>query len=144
LVLTVESAAAATTNYRRNHCVGIVVVDSNVKKVQHLTGGIVGELLFREGDRVRTETRWCGSTKRSCALASRSSPRASTRCGRASPACGERDGVERIVVPPELIDVPPSPELASALDSERKLFDLRRTAREARVAAASADRAARR
>src|SRR4029077_11081708 len=31
---------------------GSVVVDSNVKKVQHLTGGIVGELLVREGDRV--------------------------------------------------------------------------------------------
>src|SRR5262249_20961557 len=30
-----------------------VVVDSNVKKVQHLTGGIVGELLVREGSRVR-------------------------------------------------------------------------------------------
>jgi hypothetical protein len=28
---------------------GSIVVDSNVKKVQHLTGGIVGELLVREG-----------------------------------------------------------------------------------------------
>lgn len=32
---------------------GRLVVDSEVKKVQHLTGGIVGELLVREGDRVR-------------------------------------------------------------------------------------------
>src|SRR5262245_64302244 len=32
---------------------GSLVVDSNVKKVQHLTGGIVGELLVREGSRVR-------------------------------------------------------------------------------------------
>ena len=32
---------------------GSVVVDSNVKKVQHPTGGIVGELLVRDGDRVR-------------------------------------------------------------------------------------------
>src|SRR5215813_4384907 len=32
---------------------GTVVVDSNVKKVQHLTGGIVGELLVRDGQRVR-------------------------------------------------------------------------------------------
>ncbi len=31
---------------------GVVVVDSNVKKVQHATGGIVGELRVREGDRV--------------------------------------------------------------------------------------------
>ena len=31
---------------------GVVVVDSNVKKVQHATGGIVGELRVREGDHV--------------------------------------------------------------------------------------------
>src|SRR3954466_3619288 len=31
---------------------GAVVVDSNVKKVQHATGGIVRELRVRDGDRV--------------------------------------------------------------------------------------------
>ena len=43
---TTEVAGAITAS-------GSVVVDSNVKKVQHLTGGIVGELLVRDGDRVR-------------------------------------------------------------------------------------------
>ena len=33
---------------------GSIVVDSNVKKVQHPTGGIVGELRARDGDRVRS------------------------------------------------------------------------------------------
>ena len=32
---------------------GQVVVNSNVKKVQHPTGGIVGELRVRDGDRVK-------------------------------------------------------------------------------------------
>src|SRR5918993_2491348 len=32
---------------------GAVVVDSHVKKVQHPTGGVVGEILARDGDRVR-------------------------------------------------------------------------------------------
>jgi len=32
---------------------GQIVVDSNVKKVQHPSGGIVGELRVRDGDRVR-------------------------------------------------------------------------------------------
>src|SRR5215207_8426351 len=32
---------------------GQLVVDSNVKKVQHPVGGIVGELRVREGDRVK-------------------------------------------------------------------------------------------
>ena len=33
---------------------GQVVVESNVKKVQHPTGGIVGEIRVRDGDRVQT------------------------------------------------------------------------------------------
>ena len=32
---------------------GSVVVDSNVKKVQHPTGGIVGDVRVREGDNVK-------------------------------------------------------------------------------------------
>src|SRR5215475_8873164 len=32
---------------------GSIVVDSNVKKVQHPSGGVVGELKVRDGDRVR-------------------------------------------------------------------------------------------
>lgn len=33
---------------------GSVVVDSNVKKVQHPTGGVVGEVRVRDGDIVKT------------------------------------------------------------------------------------------
>src|SRR3979490_3543974 len=32
---------------------GVIVVDSSVKKVQHPTGGVVGELRVREGDKVK-------------------------------------------------------------------------------------------
>ena len=32
---------------------GSLVVDTNVKKVQHPTGGVVGELRVRDGDRVK-------------------------------------------------------------------------------------------
>ncbi len=32
---------------------GSVVVDTNVKKVQHPTGGVVGEILARDGDTVK-------------------------------------------------------------------------------------------
>ena len=32
---------------------GSVVVDSNVKKVQHPTGGVVGKLNVQDGDRVK-------------------------------------------------------------------------------------------
>jgi hypothetical protein len=65
---------------------GSIVVDSNVKKVQHLTGGIVGELLVREGARVRSGRSCCDSTKPSRGSVSRSSRRISTRCAPARPA----------------------------------------------------------
>jgi len=32
---------------------GLVVVDSNVKRVQHPTGGVVGELRIRDGHQVK-------------------------------------------------------------------------------------------
>ena len=32
---------------------GSIVVDSNIKKVQHPTGGVVGEVRVRDGDRVK-------------------------------------------------------------------------------------------
>jgi HlyD family secretion protein len=133
LVLTVGIGGWAATTELSGAITasGSVVVDSNVKKVQHLTGGIVGELLVREGDRVRT-----GDTlvrldetvlRAGLAIVTKGLDEMRARKARLA---SERDGVERIVVPPELIVAPPSPEFASALDSERKLFDLRRTARE--------------
>jgi hypothetical protein len=42
---------------------GVFVVESNVKKVQHPTGGIVGELRVQDGSRVKV-ARWsCASTR---------------------------------------------------------------------------------
>ena len=43
---------------------GLLVVDTNVKKVQHPTGGVVGELKVRDGDRCRPAISWCASTRR--------------------------------------------------------------------------------
>ncbi len=52
----------------------------------------------------------------------------------------ERDGADRVVVPSELLDRP-SPEFVTALDSERRLFELRATARRGRSrSSASASR----
>jgi HlyD family secretion protein len=133
LVLTVGIGGWAATTELSGAITasGSVVVDSNVKKVQHLSGGVVGELLVREGDRVRigdTLVRLDETVLRAgLAIVTKGLDEMRARKARLA---SERDGVERIVVPPELIVAPPSPELASALDSERKLFDLRRAARE--------------
>ena len=43
---------------------GSIVVDSNVKKVQHPTGGVVGEVRVRDGDqRQGRRHSWSGSTR---------------------------------------------------------------------------------
>jgi HlyD family secretion protein len=109
---------------------GSVVVDSNVKKVQHLTGGIVGQLLVREGDRVEagdTVVR-LDDTVLQAGLAIVTKGLDEMRARKAR-LVNERDGSETIVFPSDMIGRTPSPELAAAMDSERKLFDLRRAAR---------------
>ena len=109
---------------------GSLVVDSNVKKVQHLTGGIVGELRVRDGDRVRAgdivvrldET----VTRANLAIITKGLDELMARKARLE---SERDGLDTIVFPAQLLAGAGDPDRAAAMDSERKLFNLRRTAR---------------
>ena len=109
---------------------GSIVVDSNVKKVQHLTGGIVGELRVRDGDRVRVgdivvrldET----VTRANLAIVTKGLDELTARKARLE---SERDGSDTIIFPAQLLSGAGDPDRAAAMDSERKLFNLRRTAR---------------
>jgi membrane fusion protein, type I secretion system len=109
---------------------GSLVVDSNVKKVQHLTGGIVGELRVRDGDRVRAsdivvrldET----VTRANLAIVTKGLGELMARKARLE---SERDGRDTIIFPAQLVADAGDPDRAAAMDSERKLFDLRKTAR---------------
>lgn len=133
MVLTIGIGGWAATTELSGAVIasGSVVVDSNVKKVQHLTGGIVGELLVREGDHVRagdTLVRLDETVLRAgLAIYTKGLDEMRARKAR---LVSERDGAGRIVVAPDLLDAPPSPEFASALQSETKLFELRRAARQ--------------
>ena len=62
---------------------GSVVVDSNVKKVQHPTGGVVGEVRVRDGDRVKAGDIVVRLDDTVTRPTSPSSSRGSTDCGRA-------------------------------------------------------------
>jgi HlyD family secretion protein len=109
---------------------GSVVVDSNVKKVQHPTGGVVGEVRVRDGDRVKAgdivvrldET----VTRANLAIVTKGLDELSARKAR---LVAERDGADNITFPADLLKRQSEPDTAAAIASERKLFELRRNAR---------------
>ncbi|WP_404928051.1 HlyD family type I secretion periplasmic adaptor subunit [Mesorhizobium sp. ORM16] len=114
---------------------GHFVVDSHVKKVQHPTGGVVGEILVREGDRVKagdvvmrldaTQTRvnLVIITKRLDELAA--------RLARLE---AERDDLAEIAFPHWLLARGEGPDAAAVIHSETRLFELRRQSREGKQA----------
>ena len=109
---------------------GQIVVDSNVKKVQHPTGGIVGEVRVRDGDTVKEgdivvrldET----VTRANLSIVTRGLNELMARKARLE---AERDGQSEITFPKMLVNAASDPEVRSIMDAERKLFELRRTSR---------------
>ena len=109
---------------------GSLVVDSNVKKVQHPTGGVVGDVRAHDGDRVKAgdilirldET----VTQANLAIVTKGLTELYARKARLG---AERDGADSVPLPRELADRADSPEVQEAMASERKLFELRRNAR---------------
>ncbi|MFZ0849220.1 MAG: HlyD family type I secretion periplasmic adaptor subunit [Hyphomicrobiaceae bacterium] len=109
---------------------GVLVVDSNVKKVQHPTGGVVGEIRARDGDWVTTgdivvrldET----VTRANLAIVLRGLDELTARKARLE---AERDGLEGIAIPDEFMDRLGELQVAAIVAGERKLFDLRQSAR---------------
>ncbi|MBM0207592.1 HlyD family type I secretion periplasmic adaptor subunit [Micromonospora sp. STR1s_5] len=111
---------------------GMLVVDTSVKKVQHPTGGVVGELNVRDGDRVKRgdvllrldET----VTRANLSIVTKSLDELAARQARDE---AERDGEDRIAFPPDLVDrAKTSPEVARLIAGEAKLFEIRRNSRE--------------
>ncbi len=109
---------------------GSVVVDQNVQKVQHPTGGIVGELRVRDGDRVKAGdilVRLDETVMRAnLAIITKGLNELMARKARLE---AERDGLEAIAFPPALLARTDDPDAVSAVRSEKRLFELRRTER---------------
>ena len=109
---------------------GFVVVDSNVKRVQHPTGGVVGELRARDGDVVRAgdilirldDT----TTRSSLAIITKGLNALWARGARLD---AELDGADRVVFPIELTSRKDDRDAIAAMASEAKLFETRRTSR---------------
>lgn len=111
---------------------GSVVVDSSVKKVQHATGGIVGDLRVRDGDRVKAGDILIRLDEtQTLANATIVTTSVDELLGRQARLESERDSADQVVFPMALLDRSKdgnSPG-ARAMAAERKLFDLRTQAR---------------
>ena len=109
---------------------GQIVVESNVKKVQHPTGGVVGELRARDGDVVKNGdivVRLDDTvTKANLAIVTKNLDAALARAARLE---AEQRGLDKIKFPPQLTDRAADPEVAAVIASESKLFDVRVTGR---------------
>jgi HlyD family secretion protein len=109
---------------------GQLVVQSNVKKVQHPTGGIVGELLVKEGDLVQAgdllirldET----VLRANLQVVVKQADELRIRAARLT--C-ERAGCEEVIFPADLLARASDPDVDQLIVSERALFTARRDAR---------------
>jgi HlyD family secretion protein len=105
---------------------GSVVVESNVKKVQHPTGGVVGELRARDGDVVKAGdvvVRLDDTvTKASLAIVTKNLDGLWARAARLE---AEQRGLDKIVFPRSLLERADDPEVKTVMASETKLFEVR-------------------
>jgi HlyD family secretion protein len=109
---------------------GSIVVDSNVKTVQHPTGGVVGKVNVQDGDHVTAgdilvqldDT----ATRANLAIVTKGLDQLAARKARLE---AERDGRDTINFPPNLIARMSDESVANAVANERRLFELRRAAR---------------
>ena len=110
---------------------GTLVVDSNSKKVQHPTGGVVAELNVRDGDQVKLgdivlkldDTQ----TRANLAIVSKGLDELGARRAREE---AELEGDEQVAFPAELMRRKDDPEVARLVGGEAKLFETRRKTRE--------------
>jgi HlyD family secretion protein len=109
---------------------GQLVIDSSAKKVQHQTGGIVGEIRVREGSRVQAgdvlvrldETVLAANL----GVISRGLDEMLARQARLT---AERDGMDRVDFAPELVARSGNGDVSRMMAAEQRLFELRRSAR---------------
>lgn len=122
MTTTLQGAVAAGGNF---------VVASDVKKVQHPTGGVVGELMVRDGDRVQAGD----VVLRLDETVARANLQIVTRqldefAVRSLRLVAERDGAAGLVLTPEIEARRAQPEIAQLISAETRLFEVRRAARD--------------
>lgn len=106
---------------------GTIVNDSNKKTIQHLEGGIIKEILVREGDTV-TAGQPLIRLSETAAKARQDTLVSQLRASLALEArlIAERDSRETIEFDKDLLDNQNNPEVAKIIDSQTRLFNARK------------------
>lgn len=122
-----ESAAIAS---------GTVAPASHRKTVQHLEGGIIGEILVRDGDEVKAGQTLIqlDDTKARTTLAALTGQLWDARA-REARLFAERDGAGTIDFPADLVAERSDPTMAAALSGQQKIFETRRSLLDSKSAA---------
>ena len=130
LVVGVGTWAATTVISGAVIASGSLVVESSVKKVQHPTGGVVGELLVHGGDHVKQGDVLlrldATQTRANLGIVVKSIDELTAREARLE---AEKVGAEKLVFPESLLSRKDNPVVAKLLAGEEKLFELRWNAR---------------
>jgi HlyD family secretion protein len=109
---------------------GSIVVESNVKKVQHPTGGVVGELLAHDGDLVKAGdvvVRLDDTvTRANLAIATKNLDGLWARAARLE---AEQQGLDKVTFPPMLLNRAGDPDVKNIIANETKLFEVRTNGR---------------
>jgi HlyD family secretion protein len=110
---------------------GVVTVEGNIKNVQHPSGGVVAELLAREGQNVEVGevlVRLDATTPRAnLAVITKTFNQLLARQARLE---AERDGGAEVPVPPELTQRLGQAEVEEQMSTELRLFESRRLSRD--------------
>ncbi|MGD9670832.1 MAG: HlyD family type I secretion periplasmic adaptor subunit [Hyphomicrobiaceae bacterium] len=114
---------------------GRVVVESDVKTVQHPTGGVIAELRVRNGDLVNAGAlvvRLDDTVARAnLAIAQKALDELTARRARLE---AERDDKPKITFPEALLERAQDPDVTSRIESEERAFAIGRVAREGQKA----------
>lgn len=113
---------------------GTVVVDSSKRTIQHLEGGIIQEILVREGDKVEAGqpliklSPTAAKSRQDTLIAQYLATRALE-----ARLIAERDGLKEVAFSEELVNGASDPEIKKTMDSQARLFNTRRGDLEGKV-----------
>ena len=113
---------------------GSVSLQSNRKTVQHLEGGIISEILVKEGEFVeKNQPLIYLNASSASAQQSVLMGQLITELASESRLVAARDGTESIALPVELANYPDQAKVAELIDGQKRLFESKKSAKNGKI-----------